>query len=234
MDKSDVLLCACIFCSGLLAFTFDSFYGCSTSSGDTWLMFAVDIYRMVSTLILMIAVYLHVNMVADLKKSFSTVFGIFALGSIVCFLIHIIKLSETRTSDHCLMKNTDAESWNLELLKIFSNGNQCEVDTGVLNYIETMENPHLMSSAKSWCSERIKQRCKNRSFKYTDITNCIRHGATDLIPHLRYIYVFDLLGDMCRFFLCVYFALKKKRDKERTEPSSVFKSRPLPAQKFRL
>lgn len=233
MERSDFLLCVCIFCSGLLAFTFNSFYGCTDVSNDTWLMFAVDVYRLTSTLILMLAVYLNVNKIAELTKNYSVLFGIFALGALTCFLVHVIKLSETRTSNYCLMKNTGETEWNLELQKIFDNSDFCLIDNNVRNPTFSMENPYHMSNAKSWCKERIEQRCVNRNFKYNDISNCLRHGATDFVPHVRYLYIFDLIGDISRFLLCLHFALRKNTA-EKAFTNSFLQPPRTVTEKFRL
>ena len=205
MRLDEVGFVVCVFCTGLLLFTFMEFYGCTDASDATWEMWAIDVYRICSTLDLAAVLFLDVQKLADITK-IKYLLKAFFLGSVVAFLYHIIKISEAIGSAHCLMKKTDVAEWNVELLKIFPATN-CQIDSAEISYVETMNNPHVMSSAVSWCPERVKTRCVNQVAKSDELTYCLRHGITDFGDHLRFIYVFDLIGDLCRLNLFYYWSL---------------------------
>jgi len=163
-------------------------------------MLLVDIYRFVATFALLVLFYVKENTKIEVNE-YKFVLGIFALGSIATFLLHIVKLSEIRSDGYCPVKNMDETGWQTELKKILKE-TQCEAGR-----LETMENPHIMKNSMAWCTERIKKRCPGRQLKHKTIMGCLRHGATDFVQHLQYIYVFDLIGDACRFILFTMFVL---------------------------
>ena len=216
-----VVFCASLICCSLLIFTFDNFYGCDESVSESLVMFSVDIYRIVSTVVLLATFYMYHSTNYKLTR-LKYIFSFFALGALMTFMLHIVKVSEVRSDDYCMMKRMAPQDWNLELQKIFKNDAICTIDTGSKNVVETMENPHVMTSASAWCTERIQKRCVGRRLKYNSVMDCLRHGATDFVQHLQYIYVFDLLGDLCRFFLFVKFAVD--RDLEATTTSILNKA----------
>ena len=207
MQVYDVLLCVSLFCCGMLAFTFQNFYGCEESVSESLLMLLVDIYRFVATVALVVAFYIKDNTKLNLTD-YKLVLGIFALGSIATFLLHIVKLSEIRSDGYCPLKNMDATEWQTELNKIVQGSCAAENNQNT----ETLKNPHVMKNSMAWCSERLKKRCTNGNFHYKSIMGCLRHGATDLVQHLQYIYVFDLAGDACRFVLFTMFALRESKN----------------------
>lgn len=226
-----MLLCVSIFCTTMLLMTIESFYGCSEASNETWFMFAIDVYRLVTTVILSCIVFLKINTTLRFGNTSSKfVFATLCLGSLVAFLIHIIKISEADSSGFCLMKKL-GDDWSTELEKIFTT-TECLLDTNAKDVIETMENPYVMTSAASWCPERIKKRCFNQDAKSDDITNCLRHGRTDLVNHTKFVYIFDLVGDVCRVFVCFFLAYSKSS--KGSEPAEAVVDVKKSNLKFRL
>tara|TARA_Y100000817_G_C16811068_1_gene524288 strand:- start:498 stop:1091 length:594 start_codon:yes stop_codon:yes gene_type:complete len=171
-------------------------------------MLAVDTYRIVTTMVLAFVLFMLSQGLIDPEK-LKILFNVFFLGSVIVFLFHLVKISESRSSDNCMMRKLDSEDWKNELIKVFPDA-ECRLEAGEVSPFDEMSNPHVMERARSWCRDRLKKRCFNHKNSVKDSMHCLRHGSTDFVYHLQYVYIFDLIGDASRALAFLYLSYVKQ------------------------
>jgi len=196
MRFAEAYFCVSLFCTVLLIWTFNEFYACTDLNETSWAMFVVDLYRITTTMVLAFVLFIDARKLFDSRKVKLLLNALF-VGSLIVFLFHIIKIADSQSSNNCPMRKLDGDDWNHELLKVFPDFT-CQLEPGEISTFDTMSNPHVMDRARNWCPDRVKKRCYNHRDTSIDIMHCLRNGATDFVHHLRYIYVFDLIGDASR------------------------------------
>lgn len=184
----------------MLVWTYDEFYSCSTLNDGMLGIFVIDWYRFVTTALLAFFLYMPDAVITGVGAKFNwkLLYHALFVGSLVALFFHLVQLADSHSSTHCPMRELDDANWKNELLKVFPDYTCTLESAGQVSIFETMSNPHVLEHARNWCSDRIQMRCYNHKDSASDIMHCLRNGATDFVYHLKYIYVFDLIGDASR------------------------------------